>query len=51
MHPAISSLCGSEIAVTGAGGFLGGAVVKELRRAGARVHAILGPPGLGDQVP
>jgi len=51
MRIAISSLCGSEIAVTGAGGFLGRAVVKKLSRAGARVHAILGPPGLGDQVP
>jgi nucleoside-diphosphate-sugar epimerase len=50
-YPAIASLCGVEVAVTGAGGFLGGAVLKELQRVGAKIRAVLGPPGLGDRVP
>jgi len=39
------SLRGRRIAVTGAGGFLGGATVSALSGAGASVAALAGPPG------
>jgi nucleoside-diphosphate-sugar epimerase len=36
---------GTEVLVTGAGGFIGSAVVSLLNARGARVRAVLGPPG------
>jgi nucleoside-diphosphate-sugar epimerase len=44
---ATSPLHGSRALVTGAAGFLGRYVTAALKGAGARVHALLGPPGCG----
>ncbi len=41
----------TQIAVTGAGGFLGPVVVDALARAGARVLALIGPPGADARTP
>lgn len=40
-----------RITVTGAGGFLGPPAVEALARHGARVHAIVGPPGEPARIP
>ena len=45
------SLQGARITVTGAGGFLGPVVVDALARQGARVQAIIGPPGEPARIP
>lgn len=49
--PEPKSLDSATIAVTGAGGFLGPAVVEALAQRGARVLAIVGPPGQSFRVP
>ena len=45
------SLQGARITVTGAGGFLGPVAVDALARQGARVQAIIGPPGEPARIP
>jgi nucleoside-diphosphate-sugar epimerase len=45
------SLQDVRITVTGAGGFLGPVVVDALARQGARVQAIIGPPGEPARIP
>lgn len=45
------SLKDSQIAVTGAGGFLGPVAVDLLSRKGARVQAIIGPPDQAARIP
>ncbi len=42
------NLRGLTVAVTGANGFLGGAIVAAVRRAHASVRAFVGPPGVFD---
>src|SRR2546423_6676873 len=45
------SLQGARITVTAAGGFLGPVAVDALARQGARVQAIIGPPGEPARIP
>jgi len=50
-HASSKARDGARITVTGAGGFLGPVAVDALARQGARVQAIIGPPGEPARIP